>query len=200
MAAAGGMGTVKVGIIRIMTADTGARRTTDAMACGCTMDSKSTHTVCTGTITETAVRAWLGRVDMAVLTVCVSCTGSVVDIRNDIRAAMTAGTLGRPGKICRMPGVSGCGVMVGEVGVVSTMASQTAGVPIQGTLLDRSSVCKATRDTAFTPGIARIASSWFGFARIRMPLAPTRMVESTVAPSASSALRCMLCSLLIIDA
>lgn len=125
MASAGGVGTLKVAIIRSMTADTGARRTTDSVALSCTIDSQSAHTVGTRTIAETTVRGRQLRIDVTVLAVCVCCTGCIVDIRNDIRTAMAAGTLGRTGEIGGMPGVSGCSVMTGEVGVVPGMAYQT---------------------------------------------------------------------------
>ena len=81
-----------------MAADTGARRT-DVMAHSCTILGNSANTVGIGTIPQTAVRARQLRIIMTVLTVKVIYSGSVVDIRYDIRTAMTAGTLGRPGKI-----------------------------------------------------------------------------------------------------
>ena len=93
MAAAGRMGTVKVRIIRIMTADTGARRTTDSVALCCTILKSSTNTVKIGTIPQTAVSGRQLRILMTVLTVGVCCTGSVMDIHHYIRTAMTAGTL-----------------------------------------------------------------------------------------------------------
>ena len=133
MAAAGGVGSCKVRYIRTMTADTGARRTTDTMTCGSTIDSNSANTVGARTVTEATIRATSHlRIDMTVLTVGVYCTGCVMDICYDIRTAMTAGTLGRPGKICQMPGVSGCSVMTGEVGVVSIMAHQAVAAIADG--------------------------------------------------------------------
>ena len=135
MAATGRMGIFKVRIIRTMTADTGTRRTTDTMTCGSTIDpNSSANTVDARTIAETAVRVWLLRIDMAVLTVKVCCAGCIVDISYYIRTSiMTCRRTGRRRiHIIRMPGVSGCSVMVGEVGVVSSMTHQTVAVIADG--------------------------------------------------------------------
>ena len=89
MASTGGMGTVKVGIIRSMTADTGALRT-DSVALCCTILIRSTTgTVIIGTIPQTAVSGRQLRIIMTVFTVGVCCTGRVMDIRHYIRTGMT---------------------------------------------------------------------------------------------------------------
>ena len=125
------MGTFKVRNIRTMTADTGARRTTYSVALSSTiLISCTTDTVVVGTIPQTAVRGRQLRIIMTVLTVGVSCTDRIVDICYYIRTSiMTCRRTGRRSShICRMPVLSYCRIMTDEVGGVSTMASQTAGV------------------------------------------------------------------------
>lgn len=82
------MGAVKVGSIQAMAADTVARRTADAMVCRSTM---WVYTISTGSrvtgMQRTVGAAGQYRIGMTRLAV------AVVNIRNDMRTVMTAGTL-----------------------------------------------------------------------------------------------------------
>ena len=131
MAAAGGMGTFKVSYITGMTGDTGAQRNTDTMALSSTILSCSANTVEARTIAEAAIRATSNlRVNMAVLTVKVCCTGCIVDISYYIQTSiMTCRRTGRRSiHIIIMPEVSARSVMSRKVGSVCKMALQAGDI------------------------------------------------------------------------